>query len=74
MLLDGNKQEAALFAANVGLWSHALVISSSVDQELWREIVSRFTQAELGSSTAQIAALKACYALFSGQTLNSGRS
>ena len=72
MLVSGDKREAAQYAAGAGLWSHALIISSSIDQDLWREIVSRFASAELGAVVLGTAAMKASYALFSGSTLTIG--
>jgi len=72
MLSRGEKREAAEYAARRGLWSHALVISSSVDQELWADMVMRFAQAEL-QNHPDMAALKASYAVFSGTTASSGK-
>ena len=66
MLANGDKRDAALYAASNGLWSHALLISSSVDQEFWREIVTRFSGTELHAGVAGSAGLKASYTLFSG--------
>jgi hypothetical protein len=66
MLSNGGKRDAALYAASNGLWSHALLISSSVDQEFWREIVSRFSGAELHAGVTGSAGLKASYTLFAG--------
>jgi hypothetical protein len=74
MLANGDKRDAALFAANNGLWSHALLISSSVDQEFWREIVSRFSIAELHAGITGSAALKASYTLFAGAGPTAGQS
>ena len=71
MLLSGNKREATQYAASVGLWSHALVVSSCIDQDLWKEMVSRFASAELSGSVPGTAAMKASYALFSGSTTQS---
>lgn len=65
MLLGGDKKDAAHFAAEAGLWSHALVISSAVGPDLWREIVTRFTAAELGQNP-ESAGLRAAYSVFSG--------
>ena len=73
MLSRGDKREAAEHAAQRGLWSHALLIASSVDQDMWTDMVARFAQAELGSQ-ADMAALKASYAVFSGKTASSGES
>ena len=73
MLSRGDKREAAEYAVKRGLWTHALVISSSVDQELWADTVMRFAQAELNDQP-DMAALKASYAVFSGKTASSGKS
>ncbi|OCF36721.1 hypothetical protein I316_01317 [Kwoniella heveanensis BCC8398] len=66
LLSQGNKKDAAIYAAEQGLWSHALVISSSVDVELWRDLVGRFTAAELGDKPQGTAGIKASYLLFGG--------
>lgn len=71
-LSRGEKREAVQYAAGAGLWSHALVISSCVNQDLWREVVGRFSKAELGGQN-QTASLKASYALFSGAVASSGQ-
>jgi hypothetical protein len=70
-LSRGEKREAAQYAARRGLWAHALVISSSVDPDLWAEMVSRFAEAEL-QANPDLAALTASYAVFSGKTASSG--
>lgn len=71
LLSRGDKREAVQYAARFGLWAHALVISSSVDVELWAEMVSRFAEVEL-QAKPDLAALTASYAVFSGKTATSG--
>lgn len=66
MLANGDKRDAALYAASHGLWAHALLASSSVDQEFWREIVTRFIGAELKAGVPDSAALKTGYTIFAG--------
>lgn len=66
MLAQGDKRDAALYAASQGLWAHALLASSGVDQEFWREIVHRFTAAEIKSGLPGSAALKTGYTIFAG--------
>jgi hypothetical protein len=73
MLSNGDKRDAALYAANNGLWSHALLISSSVDQEFWREIVARFSGAELRAGVTGSAGLKASYTLFGGASTTTSK-
>lgn len=70
MLQNGDKRDAVIYASSNGLWSHALVISSSVDQDLWKETVLKFSTAELAGEG--LAGIKASYAIFSGSTLTSG--
>ncbi|EIW70788.1 hypothetical protein TREMEDRAFT_61295 [Tremella mesenterica DSM 1558] len=68
LLGSGDKRGAVAYAVEAGLWAHALVISSSVDPELWSETVSRFSASELGDKGPSVSGLKASYALFSGAT------
>ncbi|KAL7421721.1 hypothetical protein Q5752_003492 [Cryptotrichosporon argae] len=70
LLLHGDKRGACGFATEQGLWSHALVISSAVDRDLWTETVLKFAASELDAA-ASTAALRAVYALFSGVTVAS---
>lgn len=65
MLLAGEKREAAQFAATAGLWSHALLIASSVGPDLWREMVTKFSSAELGNDPHS-AGIKATYMVYAG--------
>jgi hypothetical protein len=67
MILGGDKKDAALFAANAGLWAHALVLSSAVGPDLWRDIVARFSRAELGRDP-KTAGLQSAYSVFGGIT------
>ncbi|KAI7825987.1 Sec23-binding domain of Sec16-domain-containing protein [Gamsiella multidivaricata] len=57
------------------LWAHALVISSCVNKELWKEAVNGFVNQELTANGSDLEpngreALRVLYALFSGQTQN----
>ncbi|WWC70316.1 uncharacterized protein I206_104266 [Kwoniella pini CBS 10737] len=66
LLAQGDKHEAALYAANNGLWSHALIISSHAGVDLWKEIIGRFVIAEIGDKTEGTAGIKASYLLSAG--------
>lgn len=67
LLLGGDQSEAANFALNAGLWSHALVIASSVGPELWKTTVERFTTATLSSAVGEhVSALQLVYGLYAG--------
>jgi hypothetical protein len=73
MLAQGDKRDAALYAASQGLWAHALLASSGVDQEFWREIVHRFTASEIKSGMPGSAALRTGYTIFAGLGAASGQ-
>ncbi|TIA87471.1 hypothetical protein E3P97_03932 [Wallemia ichthyophaga] len=50
-LVKGAKREAVMYALEHKLWSHALLISSCVDRQLWSEVVSALIAYELPSSS-----------------------
>ncbi|KAG0027752.1 vesicle coat component [Podila clonocystis] len=73
LLRNGDRAGAVHYAMSTNLWAHALVISSCVNKELWKEAVNGFVNQELmdGSGDLQAngrEALRVLYALFSGQT------
>lgn len=72
MLLSGDKRDAVDYASNHGLWSHALVIASSLGPEVWKETVTRFVKEDL--ATEGSTGLKASYALFAGSDASIGES
>ncbi|TDL27490.1 hypothetical protein BD410DRAFT_818910 [Rickenella mellea] len=47
-LLRGEKRQAYHYALDEKLWAHAMVISSSLDKESFKEVVNEFIKAELG--------------------------
>ncbi|KAG0200432.1 vesicle coat component [Mortierella sp. GBA30] len=73
LLRSGDRAGAVRYAMSSNLWAHALVISSCVNKELWKEAVNGFVNQELTSGGGDIQAngreaLRVLYALFSGQT------
>jgi len=75
LLRNGDRTGAVRYAMSSNLWAHALVISSCVNKELWKEAVNGFVSQELTSGGGDIQAngreaLRVLYALFSGQTQN----
>ncbi|KAL5529034.1 hypothetical protein ACEPAG_5008 [Sanghuangporus baumii] len=76
-LLRGEKREAYHFALDEKLWAHAMVISSSIDKEAFKEVVTEFVRTELGvktesrsdgSVTNGLESLRLAYSLYSGQS------
>lgn len=73
ILRSGDRTGAVRYAMSVNLWAHALVISSCVNKELWKEAVNGFVSQELTTGGGDLQAngreaLRVLYALFSGQT------
>ncbi|KAF9201992.1 vesicle coat component, partial [Podila verticillata] len=73
LLRNGDRAGAVHYAMSSNLWAHALVISSCVNKELWKEAVNGFVNQELMNGGGDLEAngreaLRVLYALFSGQT------
>jgi hypothetical protein len=51
-LLQGERRQAYHYALDQKLWAHAMVISSSIDKEAWKEAVSEFLKTELAPKDA----------------------
>jgi COPII coat assembly protein SEC16 len=71
LLIRGERRQAYQFALDEKLWSHALLISSSLDKEAWKEVAHEFIKSELGlSSDTQDGtgkeSLRLAYGLFAG--------
>ncbi|CDO71219.1 hypothetical protein BN946_scf184863.g14 [Trametes cinnabarina] len=72
LLAKGDRRGACHYAADEKLWSHALVIASSIDKETWKEVVTEWIRAELANSKTQgpgdegREALRVAYSLYGG--------
>ncbi|CCM02366.1 uncharacterized protein FIBRA_04461 [Fibroporia radiculosa] len=81
-LLRGDRRAACHYASDEKLWAHAMVIASSIDKDIWKEVVSEFVRTELAdksnkgtlpgkdkglSSGTTREALRVAYSVFSGQ-------
>ncbi|KAH9946034.1 Sec23-binding domain of Sec16-domain-containing protein [Epithele typhae] len=73
LLARGDRRGACHYAADEKLWSHALLIASSIDKECWKEVVTEWIRAELVSepgqgetTTVPREPLRVAYSLFGG--------
>ena len=87
LLARGDRRGACHYAADEKLWSHALLIASSIDKEAWKDIVNEFVRSELASgnedalgrshASSSMAAgkesLRVAYSLFSGHGAAAGK-
>ncbi|KAI9762832.1 MAG: vesicle coat component [Chaenotheca gracillima] len=65
-LLRGERESAIWHAVDKRLWAHALLISSTVNRSIWKQVVQEFVRKEVkgfGSNTESLAAL---YEIFAG--------
>ena len=53
LLLRGELNAACSRAAELGLWSHALILASAMDKKTWADIVFKFAHAELDGATSK---------------------
>ncbi|KAI0950569.1 hypothetical protein AcV7_008992 [Taiwanofungus camphoratus] len=82
-LLRGDRRAACHYASDEKLWAHAMVIASSIDKDIWKEVVSEFVRTELATKDSKNIrpsreadeetspdgreALRVAYSLFAGQ-------
>lgn len=52
LLLTGKRREACHYALDQKLWAHAMLISSSMDKEMWKDVTNEFIRSELGVQMA----------------------
>lgn len=75
-LLRGEKRKAFHYALDEKMWAHAMVISSSVDKEAFKDVVTEFIRTELGvkagETTNGLESLRLAYSLYSGQSSTAG--
>ena len=65
-LLRGEREKAAWLAVDNRLWSHALLISSTLDRSVWKHVVQEFVRQEMKLAGSNIESLSAIYEIFAG--------
>lgn len=77
-LLRGEKRKAYHYALDEKMWAHAMVISSSVDKDSFKEVVTEFIRTELGVKAGSVTngheSLRLAYSLYSGQSSTAGNT
>uniref|UniRef100_A0A093XUX8 Protein transport protein sec16 n=1 Tax=Talaromyces marneffei PM1 TaxID=1077442 RepID=A0A093XUX8_TALMA len=67
-LLSGNRDKAVWLAVDNRLWGHAMIMSSTLDRTLWKQVIQEFVRREVRSAGDNIESLAALYAIISGNT------
>ena len=65
-LVLGEREKAVWGAVDNRLWGHAMIIASTLDKSLWKQVVQEFVRREVRSATSNTESLAALYEIFAG--------
>lgn len=65
-LLIGEREKAVWSAADNRLWGHAMIIASTLDKSIWKQVVQEFVRREVRSTSGNPESLAALYEVFAG--------
>ncbi|KIW71138.1 hypothetical protein PV04_03340 [Phialophora macrospora] len=65
-LLSGDRQGAVFHAMDNRLWSHALIIASTMERSMWGQVVREFVRQEVKAAGENTESLSALYEIFGG--------
>lgn len=80
LLLIGDRRKAVQYALDHKLWAHAFIISSCVDSDCQKEVVTEFLRSELTPTPGNSAgvngreSLRVAYSMFAGMGADSSKS
>lgn len=66
MLLHGEREKAVWHAVDNRLWAHAMLISSTLEQGIWKQVSQEFVRQEVKTFGDNTEALAALYQVFAG--------
>ncbi|RAH63358.1 COPII coat assembly protein Sec16 [Aspergillus piperis CBS 112811] len=65
-LLVGEREKAVWGAVDHRLWGHAMIIASTMDKSVWKQVVQEFVRREVRSASGNTESLAALYEVFAG--------
>lgn len=65
-LVVGDRQKAIWSAVDNRLWGHAMVLASTLDKSVWKQVVQEFVRREVKATTGNTESLAALYEIFAG--------
>ncbi|KAJ6177903.1 hypothetical protein N7519_008364 [Penicillium mononematosum] len=65
-LICGDREKAVWSAVDRRLWGHAMIISSTMDRSISKQVVQEFVRREVRSKSANTDSLAALYEIFAG--------
>ncbi|KAF2746712.1 hypothetical protein M011DRAFT_403945, partial [Sporormia fimetaria CBS 119925] len=66
LLTKGDREKAVWHAVDQRLWGHAMLLSSTLDKNVWRQVVQEFVQKEVKKAGPNNQALAVLYEIFAG--------
>lgn len=65
-LFLGEREKAVWGAVDRRLWGHAMIVASTMDKSVWKQVVQEFVRREIKSTTSNSESLSALYEIFAG--------
>lgn len=65
-LAMGDRENAVWSAVDRRLWGHALIIASTLDRSIWKQVAQEFVRREVRSATGNTEPIAALYDIFAG--------
>ncbi|KAJ6150966.1 hypothetical protein N7470_007560 [Penicillium chermesinum] len=65
-LILGEREKAVWSAVDRGLWGHAMILASTLERSVWKQVVQEFVRREIRSTSASNESLAALYEIFGG--------
>ncbi|RAL02701.1 COPII coat assembly protein SEC16 [Aspergillus ibericus CBS 121593] len=65
-LLVGEREKAVWGAVDHRLWGHAMILASTMDKSVWKQVVQEFVRREVRSASENTESLAALYEIFAG--------
>ena len=66
ILLHGEREKAVWHAVDNRLWGHAMILSSTLDRSVWRQVSQEFVRQEVKTFGENTESLAALYQIFAG--------
>ncbi|KAL8791465.1 MAG: hypothetical protein Q9213_000082 [Squamulea squamosa] len=66
LLLQGEREKAVWHAVDRRMWAHAMVLASTLDKSVWKQVLHEFTRLEVKPSGENTESLAALYEVFTG--------
>ncbi|KAL8943942.1 MAG: hypothetical protein Q9216_000754 [Gyalolechia sp. 2 TL-2023] len=66
LLLQGERAKAVWHAVDQRMWAHAMLLSSTLDKSIWKQVLHEFTRLEVKTFGENTESLAALYEVFAG--------